>query len=113
MSTNGTPLLEVRSLQVQFFTRGGTAHADQVDDATRQIDASIAALAKSVSKPTFGDLLDAVAAAWSGLQALAAPALAAGGLAALDAAAEQLLAQADKLTLARALVAEIAQRLAH
>ncbi len=27
MSDNGAPLLEVRSLQVQFFTRGGTAHA--------------------------------------------------------------------------------------
>ena len=27
MSTNGAPLLEVESLQVQFFTRGGTAHA--------------------------------------------------------------------------------------
>ena len=88
----------VKACVLRVLDRGSAGHAEQFDDATRQIDANIAALARSVSKPTFGDLLDAVAAAWSGLQALAAPALAAGDLAALDAAAEQLLAQADKLT---------------
>ena len=86
----------VKACALRVLDRRRRRHADQVDDATRQIDANIAALAKSVSKPTFGDLLDAVAAAWPKLQALAAPALAAGGLAALDAAAERLLLQADK-----------------
>ena len=86
----------VKACALRVLDRGGAAHADQVDDATRQIDASIAALAKSVSKPTFGDLLDAVATAWAELQTLAAPALTAGGLAALDAAAERLLLQAEK-----------------
>ena len=88
----------VKACALRVLDRAGTAHADQVDDATRQIDASIAALAKSVSKPTFGDLLDAVSTAWAEVQALAAPALAAGGLAALDAAAERLLLQAERLT---------------
>ena len=88
----------VKACALRVLDRGGTAHADQVDDATRQIDASIAALAKSVSKPTFGDLIDAVSTAWAEVQALAAPALAAGGLAALDAAAERLLLQAERLT---------------
>jgi len=88
----------VKACALRVLDRGGTAHADQVDDATRQIDASIAALAKSVSKPTFGDLLEAVSTAWAEVQALAAPALAAGGLAALDAAAERLLLQAERLT---------------
>jgi len=88
----------VKACALRVLDRGGTAHADQVDDATRQIDASIAALAKSVSKPTFGDLLEAVSTAWAEVQALAAPALAAGGLAALDAAAERLLLEAERLT---------------
>jgi len=88
----------VKACALRVLDRGGAGHAEQIDDTTRQIDANIAALARSVSKPTFGDLLDAVAAAWSEMQALAAPALTAGGLAALDGAAEQLLAQADKLT---------------
>ena len=80
----------VKACALRVLDRGGAAHADQIDDATRQIDASIAALAKSVSKPTFGDLLEAVAPAWSELQAQAAPALTAGGLAGLDAAVRRL-----------------------
>ena len=88
----------VKACVLRVLDRGSAGHAEQIDDATRQIDANIAALAKSVSRPTFGDLLDAVAAAWTELQALAATALVAGGLAALDDAAEQLLVQADKLT---------------
>jgi len=88
----------VKACVLRVLDRGSAGHAEQIDDATRQIDANIAALAKSVSRPTFGDLLDAVAAAWTELQTLAATALVAGGLAALDDAAEQLLVQADKLT---------------
>ena len=88
----------VKACALRVLDRGSAGHAEQIDDATRQIDANIAALAKSVSRPTFGDLLDAVAAAWTELQALAATALVAGGLAALDDAAERLLVQADKLT---------------
>ena len=88
----------VKACVLRVLDRGNAGHVEQIDDATRQIDANIAALARSVSKPTFGDLLDAVAAAWSELQALAAPALVAGGLAALDGAAERLLVQAEKLT---------------
>ena len=88
----------VKACALRVLDRGAAAHADQIDDATRQIDTNIAALAKSVSKPTFGDLLDAVAAAWSELRALAAPGLAAVGLVALGGAAERLLVQAEKLT---------------
>lgn len=88
----------VKACALRALDRDAAARAGQIDDATRQIDANIAALARSLSKPTFGDLLEAVAAAWAEVRALAAPALAAVDLAALDAAAERLLLQAEKLT---------------
>jgi AmiR/NasT family two-component response regulator len=81
------------------------AHAQQLADSIEQIDANIGALGKSLSKATFGDLLDAVAAAWPPLRALvaacaapAASALEAARMVELDALAEQLLLQADQLT---------------
>jgi len=88
----------VKACALHVIDRGAAAHGVQIDDATRQIDANIAALAKSLSKPTFGDLLEAVSTAWADLQSLAARGGAAGDFAALDAAAERLLAQAELLT---------------
>ena len=67
-------------------------------ETASQIDANIGVLAKSLSKPTFGDLLDAVVAAWAEVQALVTAPLAAARLASLDAAAEALLLQAEQLT---------------
>ncbi len=68
-------------------------------DSIAQTDANIAALGKSLSKATFGDLLEAVEAAWPPLRELvAAPSLPTAQLVELDRRAEQLLLQADQLT---------------
>lgn len=68
-------------------------------DSIAQTDANIAALARSLSKATFGDLLEAVEAAWPPLRSLVAAAnLPASQLVELDRLAEHLLRQADQLT---------------
>lgn len=79
----------------------------QLADSVAQLDATIVALGKSLSKPTFGDLLEAVEAAWPALrQGVAAPATPppaaastgfAPALLELDALAELLLNSADQL----------------
>jgi AmiR/NasT family two-component response regulator len=73
--------------------------AAQLADSIAQTDANIAALGKTLSKATFGDLLEAVETAWPPLRRLvAAPALPATQLVELDRLAEHLLLQADQLT---------------
>ncbi len=68
-------------------------------DSIAQTDANIVALARSLSKATFGDLLEAVEAAWPPLRGLVAAAnLPASQLVELDRLAEHLLRQADQLT---------------
>jgi AmiR/NasT family two-component response regulator len=82
-------------------------HADHASAAATLLAASIeraehnlAMLARGLSAPTFGDLLDAVQSTWRELQpALALPAGMAR-LRALDALAERLLIQAESLTAA-------------
>jgi hypothetical protein len=66
--------------------------------AGEEIDATIRSLGKSLSKPTFGDLLDAVAAAWHEAEALLSLPASTSRLAEVDAVAERLLLQADQLT---------------
>lgn len=73
---------------------------DQVIDIFQHLD-------KHLSRPTFGDLLDAARAAWEEVHAVLAESAAAppsatvlGLLARLDDAAERLLSHADRLTLA-------------
>jgi AmiR/NasT family two-component response regulator len=88
----------VKACALHLLDRGTAAAVTQIDDAIARIDANIAALAKSLSKPTFGDLLDAVTTTWTEVKALAAPALGAGRLEALDQAAERLLLAAEQLT---------------
>jgi AmiR/NasT family two-component response regulator len=88
----------VKASALRVLDRGLAASVEQLDETTRQIDANIATLARSLSQPTFGDLLEAVAAAWAKVQALAAPAPGDGRLGALDAAAEELLLHAEQLT---------------
>lgn len=74
-------------------------------ESVAQIEEIFTVLGRMLSRPTFGDLLDAAQAAWLALQDCLREGLAgraaAGGLStlsALDDAAEQLLAQADRLT---------------
>ncbi len=67
-------------------------------DSVGAVEANLAMLARSLSRPTFGDLLDAVARPWAALRdALRAPA-AVVRLREVDALAEQLLGQAEQLT---------------
>lgn len=68
--------------------------------SVERVDANLAALAKLLSRPTFGDLLDAALEPWGELRTvLAAPAEAAR-LQSLDERAERLLTQAERLTAA-------------
>jgi AmiR/NasT family two-component response regulator len=74
----------------------------RLTESIQAIDANIAALGKSLSKATFGDLLEAVEAAWPPLRALVETAAAGPAaprqLLETDRLAEHLLTQADHLT---------------
>lgn len=75
-------------------------------DSRQQVDQLLAALEHSLSRPTFGDLLDAAAQSWAAMrEALAVPASRAS-LARLDPQAERLLEQAERLTGALAAVGQ-------
>ena len=63
-----------------------------------QIEANLAILGRTLSKPTFGDLLDAVLLPWAALKSALAPAPAAARVAEIDRLAEKLLTQAEALT---------------
>ncbi len=67
-------------------------------DSIGLVDGNLAILARILSKPTFGDLLDAVLGPWKPLRtALAAPALV-GRLQEVDRLAERMLLRAEQLT---------------
>ena len=67
-------------------------------DSIGLIDGNLATLGRNLSKPTFGDLLDAVLAPWKPLRtALEAPALA-SRLQEVDRLAERMLLRAEQLT---------------
>ncbi len=63
-----------------------------------QVDDNLATLSRSLSRPTFGDLLDAVLAPWAELRQALGAAPATGRLAQVDRLAEQVLVQAERLT---------------
>ncbi len=67
-------------------------------DSIETIEGSLSALSRTLSKPTFGDLLDAVLAPWAALKAalVGAPTLA--RLPEVDRLGERLLTQAEALT---------------
>ena len=67
-------------------------------DSIEQIEANLAILGRTLSKPTFGDLIEAVLAPWGQLKAALAAAPAVARLAVIDALAERLLTQAEALT---------------
>ncbi len=73
------------------------AHGEQLDQSVQHVDANLAALAKSLSKPTYGDLLDAVMAPWTLLKAALAQPVERARLGDVDALAEQVLLHADRL----------------
>jgi hypothetical protein len=71
---------------------------DQLAQSADTLKASLEHLSGMLSRATFGDLLDAVGSAWKPLAALLAARARLGQLGAVDAAAEQLLEAADRLT---------------
>jgi AmiR/NasT family two-component response regulator len=88
----------VKLCALQLALPASEADAALLDDSIAQVDANIAALGKSLSKATFGDLLEAVEAAWPPLRSLVAAPRPAPSLIELDRLAEHLLLQADQLT---------------
>jgi AmiR/NasT family two-component response regulator len=88
----------VKLYALRLLEPGSAGNGMAFDESAAQIDTNIGALGKSLSKPTFGDLLEAVRAAWAQVQALVAPSPSAARLAELDGLAERLLLQADQLT---------------
>ncbi|MEO8023676.1 type IV pili methyl-accepting chemotaxis transducer N-terminal domain-containing protein [Polaromonas sp.] len=71
---------------------------ERLKDSVARIDANLAALGKSLSQPTFGDLLGQVQRTWAQLKPLLQGAPQAGQMAQMDALAEQLLQEAERLT---------------
>jgi AmiR/NasT family two-component response regulator len=69
-----------------------------LQDSVTRIDANLAALKKNLSQPTFGDLLAQIERTWVALKPLLQGAIAASRMLQLDALAEQLLQQAERLT---------------
>ncbi len=88
----------IKLYALRLLEPGAPRHAGQLVDAAARIEAAIADLDRSLSRATFGDLLQAVGAAWGPLRDGAAAPPAAARLAELDALAEGLLLQADQLT---------------
>jgi len=88
----------VKLYALRLLEPGAPRHTEQLVDAAARIEAAIADLDRSLSRPTFGDLLQAVSDAWGWLRDEAAAPPATGRLAELDARAEGLLQQADQLT---------------
>lgn len=81
-------LAGVQSAQVQSWLK----------DSVMRIDANLAALGKSLSQPTFGDLLAQIQRTWVELKPLLQGTAATGYMLQLDALAEQLLQEAERLT---------------
>jgi AmiR/NasT family two-component response regulator len=67
-------------------------------DSAQRIDANLALLGKNLSQPTFGDLLAQVVATWKALKKALKAEPAADQLASINALAERLLQDAERLT---------------
>ena len=76
---------------------GATAPGPLLAESARRVDTNLALLAKSLSKATYGDLLDAVLAPWASLKAALETVGATSKLAEVDALAERMLLYADRL----------------
>ena len=94
-------MLSQRLVKLQALRCAGATEAvatASLAAARRQIEDNLMQLGRTLSRPTFGDLLDAARAAWSVLAAALETAPQASGLGAVDAAAENLLERAERLT---------------
>lgn len=84
-------LLRLAGVQAERVT-------ELLKESVLRIDANIAALGKSLSQPTFGDLLGQVTVTWTRLKPALQGSPAAGEMAHLDELAELLLQEAERMT---------------
>jgi AmiR/NasT family two-component response regulator len=87
-------LVKLYALQI---TVGEAVPARLLADSCSRVDANLSALAKSLSKATYGDLLDAVGAPWAPLKALLCAPVSGAHVSEVDGLAERMLLQADRL----------------
>lgn len=94
-------MLSQRLVKLALLQLGGVQPAQVqlwLKDSVTRIDVNLTALGKSLSRPTFGDLLEQVQRTWSQLKPLLQGGPAVGHMPQLDALAGQLLQQAERLT---------------
>lgn len=84
-------LLQLAGVQAQ-------QNRERLKESTRRIDDNLALLGKSISKPTFGDLLGPLVFTWARLKQALQGELEAGRMAQIDEVAETLLQEAERLT---------------
>ncbi len=88
-------LVKLYAAQAVDLPGGGGAPLAAIAD---RVDDNIALLRRSLSKATFGDLIDSVADPWEKLRAAVKPRATLGQLPEIDVFAELLLAKAERLT---------------
>ncbi|MGH8804988.1 MAG: type IV pili methyl-accepting chemotaxis transducer N-terminal domain-containing protein, partial [Polaromonas sp.] len=94
-------MLSQRLVKLALLQLAGAQAAEvteRLKESVLRIDANIAALGKSLSHPTFGDLLGQVVRTWAQLKQALQGEPRARDMAQLDALAEQLLQEAERLT---------------
>ncbi|MBA3594336.1 MAG: type IV pili methyl-accepting chemotaxis transducer N-terminal domain-containing protein [Polaromonas sp.] len=94
-------MLSQRLVKLALLQLAGVQTAqvqDHLNDSVTRIDANLAGLGKSLSPPTFGDLLEQVQRTWSQLKPLLQGVPAPAHMLQLDALAGQLLQEAERLT---------------
>jgi len=87
-------LIKLYALQA---AAGQATPRDELVESSRRVDANLSSLGKALSKATYGDLIESVAAPWSTLRELLAANVARERLGEADALAESMLARADRL----------------
>ncbi|MDB5999011.1 MAG: response regulator NasT [Rhizobacter sp.] len=94
-------MLSQRLVKLHALQASGAGSPHEVAliaESCERIESNMAALGKSLSAATFGDLLDAAAGAWAALKAAPAPHASAAALADIDTLAQALLEAAERLT---------------
>jgi AmiR/NasT family two-component response regulator len=90
-------MLSQRIVKLRALGVAGAAALPLLEESCTRVDANFAALAKSLSKATYGDLLEAVAHPWAQLLAALGTPADASRLTEIDALAERMLVHADRL----------------
>jgi two-component system, response regulator PdtaR len=88
----------VKLYALQLAGIDSATHSPLLADSVLRVDANLAILAKSLSKATFGDFLESITTSWIKLKAELKSTPDSGRMACVDALAEQVLLDADKLT---------------